>query len=79
VITTSNINAPQSIKISQCNYERGGAVQFRNRKFIETILKMTGWERDKTYRVHGEFIPNPGAVVFDITRSIIEEEGTANA
>ena len=75
VITASDVSAPQSVKISKCNYERGGAVQFRNRKFIETILKMTGWERDRVYLVPGEFIPKLGAVAFDLAHTTIEEEG----
>ena len=74
VITPSSINAPHSLKISGCNYERGGAVPFRKRPLIETILKMTKWERDKIYRVPGEFVPKLGAVAFDITCAHIEEE-----
>jgi hypothetical protein len=78
VIAASDISAPQSFKISKCNYERGGAVTFRNRKFVETILKMTEWERDKIYRVPGEFVSNLGAVAFDLARTTIKEEGNTD-
>jgi len=78
VITASEVSTPQSVKISKCNYERGGAVPFRNRKFIETILKMTEWKRDKIYWVPGEFIPNASAVAFDLANTIIEEEGSTD-
>ena len=76
LITAAEANTPQSVKISKCNYERGGAVPFRNRGFIDSILKMTGWERDKIYRVPGSFVPEPGAVVFDLARTSIEEDNT---
>jgi len=74
LITASDATTPQSVKISKCNYERGGAVPFRNRNLIENILKMTKWERDKIYRVPGEFAPNLKAVAFDLARTSIEEE-----
>ena len=74
LITASDAFTPQSLKISKCNYERGAGVPFRNRNFIETILKMTKWERDKIYRVPGELLSNLGAVAFDLARTTVEEE-----
>jgi len=73
LLGAARADTPQSLRISPINYKRGGCVTFRNRSFIEAVLKLTNWEREHIYRTDGVFVPKLGMMAFEINKSMKEE------
>lgn len=48
-------------------------VRWNNRVFLDSIIRLMGWDKDKIYRVNGEYISSHNALLFNLDDCEIEE------